>query len=74
MKTLVVPIRPKRHAFDAASLRLLEELSESTWAILQNRYPFRDTAKDEDLRHQLRRKLFILAGHSDVRDLDGLQR
>jgi hypothetical protein len=66
--------RPKRPAFDAADLRLLEELSESTWMILQDRYPFRDIAKDDDLHRQLRRKLFILAEHSDLRDLDELQR
>jgi hypothetical protein len=66
--------RPKRPAFDAAGLRLLEELSESTWMILQDRYPFRDIAKDDDLHRQLRRKLFILAEHFDLRDLDELQR
>ena len=30
--------------------------------------------KDNELRHQLRRKLFILAENSDLEDLDGLQR
>jgi hypothetical protein len=64
----------KRPAFDAAALRLLEELCESTWTIIQDRYPFRDTNKDDDLRHQLRRKLFILAENSDLDDLDRLQR
>ena len=30
--------------------------------------------KDNELRHQLQRKLFILAENSDLEDLDGLQR
>jgi hypothetical protein len=66
--------RPKRRAFDASTLRLLEELCESTWAIVQDRHPFRDSNKDNELRRQLRRKLFILAENSDLQDLDGLQR
>ena len=66
--------RPKRRAFDASTLRLLEELCESTWAIVQDRHPFRDLTNDFDLKHQLRRKLFILAENSDLEDLDGLQR
>ena len=66
--------QPKRRAFDASTLRLLEELCESTWAIVQDRHPFRDPNKDNDVRHQLRRKLFILAENSDLEDLDGLQR
>ena len=65
--------RPKRRAFDASTLRLLEELCESTWAIVQDRQPFRDLTSDFDLKHQLRRKLFILAENSDLEDLDGLQ-
>ena len=65
---------PKRRAFNASTLRLLEELCDSTWAIVQDRQPFRDTNKDNELRHKLRRKLFILAENSDLEDLDGLQR
>ena len=65
---------PKRLAFNASTLRLLEELCDSTWAIVQDRHPFRDPNKDNELRHQLRRKLFILAENSDLEDLDGLQR
>ena len=64
----------KRLAFDAATLRLLEDLYESTWVIVEAQHPFRDTTKDNDLRHQLRRKLFILAENSDLTDLDALQR
>lgn len=70
----VASSRPKRRAFDASTLRLLEELCESTWAIVQDRHPFRDLTNDSDLKHQLRRKLFILAENSDLEDLDGLQR
>ena len=66
--------RSKRRAFDASTLRLLEELCKSTWAIVQDRHPFRDMTNDPDLKHQLRRKLFILAENSDLEDLDGLQR
>jgi hypothetical protein len=64
----------KRQAFDAATLRMLEDLCESTWVILEAQRPFRDTAKDNDLRHQLRRKIFILAENSSLTDLDALQR
>ena len=70
----VASTRPKRRAFDAWTLRLLEELGDSTWGIVQDRHPFRDTNKDNELRHQLRRKLFILAENSDLEDLDDLQR
>jgi hypothetical protein len=52
--------------FDAASLRVLEELYDSTWQILQAQHPFRDVTKDIDLRDQLRRKLFILAEQFDL--------
>jgi len=51
-----------------------EELCESTWAIVQDRHPFRDLTNESDLKHQLRRKLFILAENSYLEDLDGLQR
>jgi hypothetical protein len=60
--------------FDAAALRVLEELCESTLAIIQAQHPFRDLSKDDDLRDRLRRSLFILAENSDLTDLDALQR
>ena len=63
----------KRLAFDAAALQLLEDLCELTWAIVEAQHPFRDTTKDDDLRNQLRRKIFILAENSDLTDLDQLQ-
>jgi len=59
---------------ESSTLWLLEELCESTWAIVQDRHPFRDLTNESDLKHQLRRKLFILAENSDLEDLDGLQR
>jgi hypothetical protein len=60
----------KRRAFDASSLRSLEELCESTWATVQDRLPFRDPIRDNELGRQLRRKLFILAENSDLEDLE----
>ena len=71
----VASTRPKRRAFNASnSAALGGTLCNSTWAIVQDRHPFRDPNKDNELRHQLRRKLFILAENSDLEDLDGLQR
>jgi hypothetical protein len=66
----VASSRPKRRAFDASTLRLLKQLCESVWAIVQDR----ELTNDSDLKHQLRRKLLILAENSDLEDLDGLQR
>jgi hypothetical protein len=70
----VASTRPKRRTFDGSTLRLLEELCDSMWAIVQDRHPFRDPNKDNELKRQLRKKLFILAENSDLQDLDGLQR
>jgi hypothetical protein len=66
--------RSKIPAFDGASLGILENLCDSTWHIFEARYPFRNFDQDDDLRHQLRLKLFILAESSGLEDLDGLQR
>ena len=66
--------KSKKVSFDAANLRLLEELFESTWAIVQARHPFRDLEKDPDLQNDLRRKLFILAENCGLSNLDQLQR
>jgi hypothetical protein len=74
-KNITVPISPRKlRVFDAAALRVLEELCESTLAIIQAQHPFRDLSKDDDLRDRLRRSLFILAENSDLMDLDALQR
>jgi len=67
-------VRRKIPAFDDASLGILEELCDSTWLIFESRHPFRDLKQDDDLRHQLRLKLFILAESSGLEDLDALQR
>lgn len=36
---------PTKKAFDASTLQLSEELCESTWAIVQDRHPFRDSTR-----------------------------
>jgi hypothetical protein len=66
--------RRKIPAFDDPSLDVLEELCESTWFIFESQHPFRDFSQDNDLRHRLRLKMFILAESSGLEDLDGLQR
>ena len=66
--------RPKRRAFDASTLRLLEELCEFYVGDYARSTSISGSNKDNELRHQLRRKLFILAENSDLEDLDGLQR
>jgi hypothetical protein len=74
-ENITVPTSPRKlRVFDAAALRVLEELCESTLAIIQAQHPFRDRSKDDDLRDRLRRSLFILAENSDLTDLDALQR
>ena len=69
---------PQADQKDGLSTRQLcgcwKNSAKSTWAIVQDRHPFRDLTNDSDLKHQLRRKLFILAENSDLEDLDGLQR
>jgi hypothetical protein len=74
MRSAMTSRTRKRLAFDAATLTLLDEICESTWAIVEARYPLRDFNKDPDLRYLLRKKLFILAENSDLNDPDGLQR
>ncbi len=63
----------RKRVFDAAALRTLEEIFDSTWAIVQARHPFRDLAKDNELREQVRRKLFLVAETAGRDDLDALQ-
>ena len=67
-------VRRKIPSFDDASLGILENLCDSTWHIFEARYPFRDFSQDDDLRHQLRVKMFILAESSGFENLDVLQR
>ena len=68
-----VAMKPRKPSFDAAGLRVLEELVDSTWGIFQARYPFRNLQRDEHLREQLRRKLFLLAENEGLANLDQLQ-
>ena len=67
-------MKPKRTSFDAAALRVLEELVNSTWAIIQARHPFRNLEMDPNLQTELRQKLFILAENHGLTNLDKLQR
>lgn len=63
----------KKTSFDSESLRVLEELCEATWAIVEARHPFRDSKRDPDLQRTLREKLFILSENSGLNDLDQIQ-
>jgi hypothetical protein len=67
------PVKPRKPSFDAAGLRVLEELVDSTWAIFEARYPFRNLERDEHLQEELRRKLFLLAESRGLTDLDQIQ-
>ena len=66
-------MKPRKPSFDAAGLRVLEELVDSTWAIFEARYPFRNLERDEHLQEELRRKLFLLAESRGLTDLDQIQ-
>jgi len=65
--------RRKIPVFDAESLKVLETLSESTWSIFEARHPFRDAAKDDALRQQLRLRLFIHVENCGFDNLDDAQ-
>jgi hypothetical protein len=64
----------KKASFDADALRMLEQLFEVTWAIVEARHPFRDLERDSGLQTDLRRRLFVLAENSGLKDLDQIQR
>jgi hypothetical protein len=64
----------KKSSFDAESLRVLEDLFDVTWTIVQARHPFRDLERDPALQNDLRRRLFILAENAGLNDLDQIQR
>ena len=66
-------MKPRKPSFDAAGLRVLEELVDSTWAIFLARYPFRSLERDKPLQEELRRKLFLLAENHGLKNLDQLQ-
>jgi hypothetical protein len=61
-------------AYDSDRLSLLEHVFDSTWEIIQARYPFRDLNYDRHFRAELGRKLFILASNGGLNNLDQLQR
>jgi hypothetical protein len=66
-------VKPRKPSFDAAALRVLDELVDSSWAIFQARYPFRNLEGDEHLQEELRRKVFLLAENQGLKNLDQLQ-
>jgi hypothetical protein len=61
-------------SFDAASLALIDDLCDSTWRIFELRHPFRDLSKDDDVKRDVRLKIFILAENRGLANPDDLQR
>lgn len=73
-REFVMPVvRRKISAFDAETLKVLENLSDATWLIFEARHPFRDIKRDDSLRQSLRLKLFIHAENSGFENLDAIQ-
>lgn len=70
----LMPTTPRKTVFDAAALSTLDELFDSTWDIVEARYPFRDMSKDAELKAELKRALFAAAEASGLDNLDALQR
>jgi hypothetical protein len=52
---------PPINLYDPAMLATMEQAFDSTWVVLQARYPFRDFERDSDLKTALGQKLFTLA-------------
>ena len=52
---------PPINLYDPAMLATMEQAFNSTWVVLQARYPFRDFERDSDLKTALGQKLFTLA-------------
>jgi hypothetical protein len=52
---------PPINLYDPAMLATVEHAFDSTWVVLQARYPFRDFERDSDLRTALSQKLLTLA-------------
>ena len=52
---------PPINLYDPAMLATMEQAFDSTWVVLQARYPFRDFERDSELKTALGQKLFILA-------------
>jgi hypothetical protein len=52
---------PPINLYDPAMLANVEQAFESTWVVLQARYPFRDFERDSELKTALGQKLLTLA-------------
>jgi hypothetical protein len=53
---------PPINLYDPAMLATVEQAFDSTWVVLQARYPFRDFERDSELKTALSQKLLTLAG------------
>jgi hypothetical protein len=52
---------PPINLYDPAMLVTVEQAFDSTWVVLQTRYPFRDFERDSELTTALSQKLLTLA-------------
>ena len=52
---------PPVNLYAPAMLATVEEAFDSTWVVLQARYPFRDFERDSELKTALGQTLFTLA-------------
>ena len=52
---------PPVNLYDPAMLATVEQAFDSTWVVLQTRYPFRDFERDSELKTALSQKLLTLA-------------
>ena len=52
---------PPINLYDPATLATVEQAFDSTWVVLQARYPFRDFERDSELKTALGQTLFTLA-------------
>ena len=52
---------PPINLYDPAMLATMEQAFNSTWVVLQARYPFRDFERDSELKTALGQELFTLA-------------
>jgi len=52
---------PPINLYDPAMLATVEQAFDSTWVVLQARYPFRDFERDSELKTALTQKLLTLA-------------
>ena len=52
---------PPVNLYDPAMLATVEQAFNSTWVVLQTRYPFRDFKRDSELKTALSQKLLTLA-------------